>query len=290
MSIRPFLLVSGLALLCAALWYDLAAVTSYRHERASALQAEATSEQLASELQALSDPQASPPARNAANLVALARAALAGGHGAKPEQEATGVPIGFRLILSRDPALRAKYMAAYETSIDAKFGLEFRRLGLNPQDEAQVRSILVDIEAQRLKLAEMAADQGVTQNDPSLKPVKQELLQNDVASLKQLLSADQLHSLDQFSSEGSLIDRIQEFSGNAEAHEVTSEQAAALLPILENASQRDPDGDVISHTINVKAATSAAAAVLSPEQLGVFNAILRKDEAERKLDKASAGK
>ena len=290
MSARPLLLCLGIGLLCGCLWYDFREVARYRQQRAATRAAMDTFRQVASELRALSG---APASSEAAGASTGGRSAVAGpshGAGGPPSAASTSTPIGARLIISRDPELSARYMSAYAASIDAKFGLEFRRLGLSAQDEAQLRSVLVDIEAQKLKLAQMAADQGVAANDPSLKSAKQDLLQGDVASLKQLLSPDQLHSLEQFGSDGSLVDRIQEFSGNAAAQNVTPDQAAALLPILESASEHDSNGEVISHTINIQEASSAAASVLSQDQLAVFTAVLRKDEAERQIDKASAGK
>lgn len=284
MNSRPLLLVLGGLLLALAIAYDLRAVAWMRFQQREARAAADDAQRLQTELTRLSErglAQASAPD------VLMSQGGTGNGNRPSPPKDASTRPLPkARLLLGSDPRLSARYVADYANLIDARFGLEFRRLGLSPENQSQLRSILTDIEAQRLKLAQLAADQGVDPDDPSLRETKDQLMQADNTALKQLLTPDQVTEVRGFSEEGSIVDTLQEFAGNALVSTVSTDQTAALLPILEATSQRDADGDFVSHSVNIPNALAAAAAVLSPDQLAVFSAILKKDEASHAIDRA----
>lgn len=192
------------------------------------------------------------------------------------------------LMIASDPKARSNYLALYRDGLDVQYGLLMHMLGLSPAEEAQLKQLLADSEANKLAVAQAAADRGLDTDDPQMKALQNQLNRTDWNSMKELLGTDGLAALRQYWSEYPTVTFVQNFGGNLPDASLTMNQARQLLPVLSAASQHDANGNVIKDTINVQQALAGAASVLTPEQLLMLSATLQEAEAKVKLAQLSA--
>ena len=180
-------------------------------------------------------------------------------------------------------------MSNFRDGLDTQYGLFVHLLGLSPTDEAEFKQLIADSEANKLRVAGTAADEGLDTEDPQMKALAKQLNGPDWKGLRQLLGPTGIATLQQYWSEWPVVTLVQNFGGNLPEPTLTVAQAQELLPVLSAASRRDPTGTVIPDTINVQQALNAAAPILTSQQLLTLSAMLQESEAKAKISELSHG-
>jgi hypothetical protein len=194
-----------------------------------------------------------------------------------------------RQLIASDAELLKKYMTDYRAGLDVEYGLFIHMLALSPADTAQFKQLMGDMEANKLQVAQTAANEGLDLSDPQMKALQRQLNSPDWTGLNQLLGPSGMSTLQQYKSEWPTVTLVQNFGANLPEPTLTVDQAQQLLPILSSASERDSTGTVIPNTIDVQQALTESAPVLSTDQLVILTAMLQEAEAKAKISQLSQG-
>lgn len=194
-----------------------------------------------------------------------------------------------RQVIGSDADLAKKYMGAFSTGLDVEYGLFIRMLGLSPADAAQFKDLMASIEANKLKVAQTSAEEGLDADDPQMKALRAQLNGPAWTDMKQLLGPTGMSALKQYGSEWPTVTLVQNFGAAIPDSSLTVDQAQQLLALLSAASQRDAAGTVVPDTVDVPRALAAAAPVLNADQLLILSAMLQESEAKAKISLLSPG-
>ena len=185
-------------------------------------------------------------------------------------------------VIALNPALRAQYLKLYRDGLDLEWGLLIRLLKLSPEQTEKAKDLLTRFEDGRLQIEQTAAERGLPLGDPEMKQLRKDLSRSLEIDAALLLGPMGMITAHQYISSENVLPTIQALAGATLDDPMTVDQAGRLMSVLASASQRNSNGNVIEHTVNVEQAMEAAGSVLSPAQLAALGAILSKDPGKRR--------
>lgn len=277
---RLTFLAAAAALLIAAIAYDARIATKVIASRRAAEEQARRYAKVRSDIAFRSSPE---PASGKTSAMRDASAADTKSKSIAAQRRANDAELSVRQLIASDQTLRSRYLANFRDSFDVKYGLLMNMLGLSPADEARFKDLITDSEANKLEVAQMAADQGLTTDDPQMKALQKQLNGPDWQGLGTLLGTEGMTALRQYWNEWPIVTLVQDFGGNLPDSTLTLSQAQQLLPLLSAASQRNAAGVVIPNTIDVQQALASVSSVLTPDQFLMLSATLQEAEAKAQL-------
>lgn len=220
---------------------------------------------------------------------AAATAAPFGARGTGKERAAlqalapSAAPIDPKQLIALDPQLRARAMDLTRKVTPYTYGLLFRMLQLPSDQQAQLTDILTQMEEGKMRIAAIAADQGLTADDPAIKAIQAQQSQVIHAQLEDLLGANGMAELQQYWNAGPDLWMVNDIAGLLPPNALSVAQQSQLLYTLANSSQKLPSGVAIVQTVNVDQAVAEASSFLPAQDLVTLSAFLQLQEAYRQM-------
>lgn len=210
--------------------------------------------------------------------------------GATPPASLGNAGIAPEELVAMDPALRARYLQLKHDSLDVRWGLLFQMLHLSPDQIVRFKDLQSRLLANELQAAQAAAERGLSPSDPEIESLEGGLDRPVDHELRSLLGEAGYGEYREYRRDRAVIPVVQDLAAYAGSEPLTLDQAASLIPILADASDKTPRGAPLKGAINSGPAMSGASAVLAPGQLSVLGALLSKAEARRQIELLSSGR
>lgn len=282
MTMRRAWLLLSMAALAAAIVFDLWVYGQWKHARALAsLEAAAQSDpgRIAADSNRKAGLGGDVPSAAAPWAADLARRE----HVAEKTSSAAAAPIDWKQLIAKDAQLRARAMDLTRAVTPFTYALLFRMLQLSPDQQSQLTDILTQMEEGKYRIASIAADQGLTADDPQIKAIQAQQSQLIHTQLENVLGPDGMAELQRYWNAGADLWMVNDVAGILPPNSLTVAQLSQLLYTLADASQKFPNGVAMVQTVNVSQAVTNAASFLSPDQLVTLSAFLQQQEAYRQM-------